>query len=275
MRHRVGRLSWVDEGAHRSAVVEATDLLGRAGCDERFHRIESLEPRALDRVEVERLGEVESCKILFADPPASPEKLQEGQRSEPRVLAAGRPAQGSQPQHAPVEMKRVQDVVRIFHEVRKKIPSKLILIGDGPDRSSCEALARELGIFDDVKFLGKQNELVCLLSASDLFLIPSQSESFGLSALEAMACEVPVISSSVGGLPELVLHGQTGYIAEIGDIDRMARYAVELLTSDAKYKLFAAASRQRAITLFSADKVIDQYEAYYRRVLSESAVSVP
>jgi N-acetyl-alpha-D-glucosaminyl L-malate synthase BshA len=171
-------------------------------------------------------------------------------------------------------VKRVQDVVRIFNEVRKKVPSKLILIGDGPDRSSCEALARELGIFDDVKFLGKQNELVCLLSASDLFLIPSQSESFGLSALEAMACEVPVISSSVGGLPELVLHGQTGYIAEIGDIDRMAKYAVELLTSDAKYKLFAAASRQRAVSLFSADKVIDLYEAYYRRVLSESAVPV-
>ncbi len=173
------------------------------------------------------------------------------------------------------QVKRVQDVVRIFNEVQKKVPSKLILIGDGPDRSSCELLARELGIFDHVKFLGKQNELVCLLSASDLFLIPSQSESFGLSALEAMACEVPVISSSVGGLPELVLHGQTGYIAEIGDIDRMAKYAVELLTNDAKYKLFAAAARQRAITLFSADKVIDLYEAYYRRVLAENAVSVP
>lgn len=170
------------------------------------------------------------------------------------------------------QVKRVPDVVRIFNEVRKKVPSKLILIGDGPDRSSCELLARELGIFDDVKFLGKQNELVCLLSASDLFLIPSQSESFGLSALEAMACEVPVISSSVGGLPELVLHGQTGYIAEIGDVERMAKYAVDLLTNEAKYRLFASASRSRAVSLFNADKVIDMYESYYRRVLAGNAV---
>ncbi len=167
------------------------------------------------------------------------------------------------------QVKRVPDVVRIFNEVRKKIPSKLILVGDGPDRSNCENLARELGIFNDIKFLGKQIELVCLLSASDVFLIPSQSESFGLSALEAMACEVPVISSSVGGLPELVVHGQTGYIAEIGDIERMSKYAVDLLTNESKYKLFAQASRNRAITMFSADKVIDMYEEYYKRILAE------
>jgi N-acetyl-alpha-D-glucosaminyl L-malate synthase BshA len=171
------------------------------------------------------------------------------------------------------QVKRVQDVVRIFHEVRKRVPSKLLLIGDGPDRSSCELLARELGIFEDVRFLGKQNELVPLLSASDLFLIPSQSESFGLSALEAMACEVPVISSSVGGLPELVLHGQTGFIAEIGDIDRMAKYAIELLVNEPKYKLFAEASRARAVGLFTEKKIVDMYEAYYERVLSESTVT--
>ncbi len=171
------------------------------------------------------------------------------------------------------QVKRVPDVVRIFHEVRKRVPSKLVLIGDGPDRSNCEVLARELGIFEHVKFLGKQNELVPLLSASDVFLIPSQSESFGLSALEAMACEVPVISSSVGGLPELVLHGQTGYIAEIGDIDRMAKYAVELLVNDQRYRLFAAASRARAIGMFTDAKIIDQYEAYYRRVLEEKPVT--
>ena len=171
------------------------------------------------------------------------------------------------------QVKRVPDVVRIFHEVRKRVPSKLVLIGDGPDRSNCEVLARELGIFEHVKFLGKQNELVPLLSASDVFLIPSQSESFGLSALEAMACEVPVISSSVGGLPELVLHGQTGYIAEIGDIDRMAKYAVELLVNDQRYRLFAAASRARAIGMFTDAKIIDQHEAYYRRVLEEKPVT--
>jgi N-acetyl-alpha-D-glucosaminyl L-malate synthase BshA len=171
------------------------------------------------------------------------------------------------------QVKRVQDVVRIFNIVRQKVPSKLLLIGDGPERSNCEQLARDLNIVEDVKFLGKQLELVPLLSASDLFLIPSQSESFGLSALEAMACELPVISSSVGGLPELILHGETGFIAEIGDIDRMARYAVDLLTNDAKYKLFAAAGRRRAVEVFGIDKVVDQYERYYEQVLTVHPVS--
>ncbi len=169
-------------------------------------------------------------------------------------------------------VKRVQDVVRIFNLVLQKVPSKLLLVGDGPDRSSCEQLVRELNITDKVKFLGKQLELVPLLSASDLFLMPSQSESFGLSALEAMACELPVVATSIGGLPELIIHGETGYIAEIGDIDRMARYAVELLTNDARYKLFAAASRKRAVEMFSADKVVNQYERYYEQVLSEQSV---
>lgn len=165
-------------------------------------------------------------------------------------------------------VKRVPDVVRIFAEIRKKVPSKLILVGDGPDRSNCEQIARELGVWSDVKFLGKQLELVCLLSASDLFLMPSQSESFGLSALEAMACEVPVVSSSVGGLPELVVHGETGYIAEIGDVERMAKYAVELLTNPQRYRLFAAAGRRRAEEQFESRKVVHEYVRYYEQVLS-------
>jgi N-acetyl-alpha-D-glucosaminyl L-malate synthase BshA len=169
-------------------------------------------------------------------------------------------------------VKRVQDVVMIFDLIRRKIPSKLILVGDGPDRSACERLARELGVIDDVQFLGKQQELVCLLSSSDLFLIPSQSESFGLSALEAMACEVPVVASSVGGLPELVVHGETGYIAEIGDIERMAKYSIDLLTNEAKYKLFSQASRRRAVEVFNAEKIIDQYEQYYEQVLSDQSI---
>lgn len=171
-------------------------------------------------------------------------------------------------------VKRVQDVVRIFNLIRQKIPARLLLVGDGPDRSNCEMLARELNIINDIKFLGKQVELVPLLSASDLFLMPSQSESFGLSALEAMACELPVVSSSVGGLPELVVHGETGYIAEIGDIERMAKYAVDLLTNPARYKMFAAASRKRAVEMFAAEKVVDQYEQYYEYVLSEKSISV-
>jgi len=165
-------------------------------------------------------------------------------------------------------VKRVQDVIKIFHEVRKKVPSKLILVGDGPDRSACELLVRELDIQQHVKFLGKQHELVPILSASDLFLMPSQSESFGLSALEAMSCGVPVVSSSVGGLPELQVHGETGYIAEIGDIARMARYAVELLTNDAKYALFSANARNRAVEHFDVHKIVIQYEEHYEKCLA-------
>jgi len=164
-------------------------------------------------------------------------------------------------------VKRVIDVIKIFYEVQKKVSSILILIGDGPDRSQCEMLCRELGIQEKVRFLGKQMELVPILSTADLFLMPSQSESFGLSALEAMACEVPVISSSVGGLPELQVHGQTGFIAEIGDIDRMARYAINLLTNSAKHKLFAKAARLRAME-FESSKITAQYEQYYERVLA-------
>ena len=165
-------------------------------------------------------------------------------------------------------VKRVQDAIRIFNQVQKAIPSCLILVGDGPERSSCEMLVRELGIKEKVRFLGKQQELVQILSAADLFLMPSQSESFGLSALEAMACEVPVISTSVGGLPELQVHGETGFIAEIGDVDRMARYSIDLLSNPTKQKMFGAAARKRAVENFDVKKVVDEYEQYYEECLA-------
>lgn len=165
-------------------------------------------------------------------------------------------------------LKRVQDVIKIFNEVNKKIPSKLILIGDGPERSDCERLTRELEITKDVKFMGKQDALVELLSVADLFIMPSQSESFGLSALEAMSCSVPVISSSIGGLPELNVHGETGYIAEIGDVERMAKYAIDLLSNDKKYDYFRKQARQRAEE-FKEDNIVPLYEKYYKQVLNE------
>jgi len=165
-------------------------------------------------------------------------------------------------------VKRVQDVIRIFGEVRKKVPSRLLLVGDGPERSACEILTREMNLQQHVRFLGKQLELVPILSSADLMLMPSQSESFGLSALEAMACEVPVISSSVGGLPELQVHGETGYIAEIGDIDRMAKYAVELLTNEAKRRQFGNAGRIRAVENFDVGKIVSMYEEYYTECLA-------
>ncbi len=152
------------------------------------------------------------------------------------------------------------DVIRVFDIVRKTVPSKLLLVGDGPDRSESERLARELGIYDDVKFLGKQTLLPEILSAADLMLMPSQSESFGLSALEAMACRVPVVSSSTGGLPELVVHGETGYIAELGDVQRMAKYATELLTDERKLELFSENARKRAVEKFRVELIIPQYE---------------
>jgi len=165
-------------------------------------------------------------------------------------------------------VKRVTDVIRTFDIVQKKIPTALILVGDGPDRSNCEMLVRELGLQNSVKFLGKQNELPEILSAADIFLMPSQSESFGLSALEAMACEVPVISSSVGGLPELVVHNQTGYIAEIGDVERMAKYAIELLTNETKREMFAKEGRKRAVEMFNLEKIVDEYEKHYAKVMN-------
>ena len=133
------------------------------------------------------------------------------------------------------------------------------------DRSECEHLARDLNLQKDVIFLGKQDGLVEILSASDLFLMPSQSESFGLSALEAMACGVPVVSSSVGGLPELNIHNETGYIAEIGDIDRMAKYAVELLTNEKRYKSFSKNARERSVKNFDKNLIVPKYVEYMRR----------
>lgn len=164
-------------------------------------------------------------------------------------------------------VKRVTDTIRILEKVLLEIPAKLILVGDGPDRSECERLCRQLGLFEKVKFLGKQDGLVEILNSADVFLIPSQSESFGLAALEAMACGLPVVSSSVGGLPELIRHNETGFIAEIGDVDRMAKYVVELLSNERKYKLFSENSRNRAVSKFDKSIVVPIYEDYYKRIL--------
>jgi N-acetyl-alpha-D-glucosaminyl L-malate synthase BshA len=166
-------------------------------------------------------------------------------------------------------VKRVADVIKIFDKVNKEIQSKLLLIGDGPDRFECEQLARQLNISDRVKFLGKQDAVVDILNASDLFLLPSQSESFGLAALEAMACGLPVIASSVGGIPELIKHNECGFISEIGDIDRMSKYAIELLTNEKKYELFSKNARKRALEKFDKSIVIPMYENLYQRALNQ------
>ena len=165
-------------------------------------------------------------------------------------------------------VKRVADTLHILAKVKEEIPTKLVLIGDGPERSECERLARELGVHKDVFFLGKQDSLPEPLNASDIFLMPSQSESFGLSALEAMACGKPVVSSSVGGLPELIVHNETGFIAEFGDIDRMAKYTIDLLTNDRKYNIFSKNSRDRAVNSFEKKLIVPQYVEYYEKVIN-------
>ena len=164
-------------------------------------------------------------------------------------------------------VKRVQDTIRILAEVIKTIPTKLILVGDGPERSDAEKLSRELGVSEHVKFLGKQHALVDLLSAADIFLLPSQSESFGLSALEAMSCGTPVVASNIGGIPEVVIHGESGYVAEFGDVDRMAKYVIGLLTNNKKWASFSENARRIAVEKFDCKHIIPKYENLYKELI--------
>ena len=168
-------------------------------------------------------------------------------------------------------VKRLTDVIEIFDRVHKKIPSKLLLIGDGPDRSVAEWLAVQKGIHDDVLFLGKQDLIQEKLAISDIMLMPSELESFGLAALEAMACEVVPISTRAGGVPEVIDHGNTGYLADVGDVETMARYAIELLEHEQQLRDMGKRARAAAMDRFCSTKIVKQYEDFYRRVLDRSA----
>ena len=168
-------------------------------------------------------------------------------------------------------VKRVTDCIEIFDLVRKQIPSKLLMIGDGPDRSRAECLAVQKGIHNDVIFLGKQEQVQEKLALADLLLLPSELESFGLAALEGMACEVVPIATRVGGIPELIEHGKSGYLADVGDVETMARYAIELLNDEKALQETAKASRAVAQSRFCASRIIPQYEDFYRRVLERAS----
>jgi L-malate glycosyltransferase len=168
-------------------------------------------------------------------------------------------------------VKRVTDVIEIFDRVRKQVPSRLLLIGDGPDRSVAEWLAVQKGIHEDVLFLGKQDEVQEKLAAADIMLMPSELESFGLAALEAMACEVVPIATRVGGVPEVIEHGKSGYLADVGDVDTMARYAIELLSDEPRLREMGREARVMAKSRFCASKIVPQYEEFYRRVLERSS----
>ena len=168
-------------------------------------------------------------------------------------------------------VKRLTDVVEIFDRVRKKVSSKLLLVGDGPDRSKAEWLAVQKGIHDHVIFLGKQDRVQEKLAMSDVMLLPSELESFGLAALEAMACKVVPIATRVGGIPEVIEHGKSGYLANVGDVDAMAQYAIDLLSDDAALSTMAQQARVAAQTRFCSSKIIPHYEEFYRRVLERSS----
>jgi L-malate glycosyltransferase len=163
-------------------------------------------------------------------------------------------------------VKRVEDVVRIFAGVARHLPSRLLLVGDGPDRVRAHELAEREGVLDRVLFLGKQNSVVELLACSDLFLLPSEQEAFGLVALEAMACGVPVIATSTGGIPEVVDDGVSGYLGAVGDVDAMTAAAVALLQDPVAWQRFSDAARKGA-ERYGADRVVGEYESYYSEVL--------
>ena len=165
-------------------------------------------------------------------------------------------------------VKRVLDCIRIFAEVRKHTRARLLMVGDGPDRGPAERLASSLGVREDVDFLGKQDHVERLIRLAHVVLMPSEMESFGLAALEGMACGVPPVATRVGGVPELVTHGVDGFLAQPGDIDSLAGYVTQLITDDALHAKMAAAARETAVTRFSTAELIPQYEAYYEAVLN-------
>ncbi|HRH47162.1 MAG TPA: N-acetyl-alpha-D-glucosaminyl L-malate synthase BshA [Panacibacter sp.] len=162
------------------------------------------------------------------------------------------------------KVKRVNDVIKIFAEVRKELPAKLLMIGDGPERSATEELAKELGVHDDVRFVGKQEQIEEILLVSDVFVLPSEYESFGLAALEAMAARVPVISTNTGGLPEINIHGETGYTANLGDISAMSKYAVDMLSNEALLSALKEGAYQQALR-FDISNIVPLYEKLYSR----------
>lgn len=165
------------------------------------------------------------------------------------------------------KVKRVVDVIEIFDRIQKKIPSKLIVVGDGPERRASENLCIEKGIEDKVKFLGNSNEVDKVLCFSDLFLLPSEKESFGLAALEAMACGVPVISSNTGGLPEVNIHGESGFLSNVGDVEEMAENGIKILKDDKTLAQF----KKQAIELarvFDTKKIVPEYENLYKEALN-------
>ena len=163
------------------------------------------------------------------------------------------------------KIKRIGDVIHIFKKLNDVIPSKLLLVGDGPERPMAEALCRELNLCDEIRFVGKQQDMEEIFAIADLFLLPSEYESFGLSALEAMAGGAPVVSTNVGGLPEIITPGENGFMANIGDTGQMAQYAIDILKDENTFKRFKANARKQAEN-FDITRIVPQYEHLYERL---------
>ncbi|WP_152268168.1 N-acetyl-alpha-D-glucosaminyl L-malate synthase BshA [Agriterribacter humi] len=163
------------------------------------------------------------------------------------------------------KIKRIDDVIQIFKKLNDVIPSKLLLVGDGPERPMAEALCRELNLCDEIRFVGKQQDMEEIFAIADLFLLPSEYESFGLSALEAMAGGAPVVSTNVGGLPEIITPGENGFMANIGDTGQMAQYAIDILKDENTFKRFKANARRQAEN-FDITRIVPQYEHLYERL---------
>lgn len=162
------------------------------------------------------------------------------------------------------KIKRIGDVIHIFHNIVKEIPAKMLLVGDGPERPMAEQLCRELGIFDEVRFVGKQQDMEEMYAISDLFLLPSEYESFGLAALEAMAGGAPVVSTNTGGLPEINIHGETGYLGNLGDVEAMGKYARQILKDDEILQRFKEKAKAHA-KQFDISNIVPQYEELYEK----------
>lgn len=163
-------------------------------------------------------------------------------------------------------VKRIPDIIKVFKKVREKMPVKMLLIGDGPERHKAESLCRELNTFDDVRFLGKQNAIEELMAIGDAFILPSEKESFGLAALEAMACEIPVIATQTGGLPEIIDHGYCGFLSPVGDIKSLSENMCRLLSDNKLLEEFKANALQKAKT-FDLQKVLPKYEDFYEKIM--------
>jgi len=164
-------------------------------------------------------------------------------------------------------VKRVMDVMRVFKAVRSEHPCKLIMVGDGPDRFEAENYAQEAQIDADVRFTGKQIDIASVMASTDIFLLPSATESFGLAALEAMSYGIPVVASRVGGIPEVIRDGLDGCLAEVGDIEAMARHVIQLITNPKRRHEMGRSAKERALTTFAEDMIVNQYQSIYERVL--------